>query len=159
MVLPPHALSQLEPKLFLKVDALVLSQVDISVVVKTLTFRPSPEALCRQRLQISESPLVTCEILRQLFALHQEHLVFFKRCSSQEALRVGNPLVHIYKIGDLKLLKHSASQVVHCAEHCRSLMITCVDIGEIYLYKVFLTCRTYVCVLYFLSIITVFQFI
>ena len=41
--LPPHALSQLEPNILLRVDTLVQSQIGIPVVVKPIFLIPSSE--------------------------------------------------------------------------------------------------------------------
>ena len=63
MIIPPYALSQLESKLLIKVDALVHYQVGIPVIIKSITLIPSPGVLYRLISEISEGPLVSCEIL------------------------------------------------------------------------------------------------
>ena len=55
-VLPPHALSQLEPQLFLKVGAIFFSTDRISVRVAHVYLIPSPELLHSQNLIRPEVP-------------------------------------------------------------------------------------------------------
>ena len=129
LVLPPHSLYQLEPKLIIEVSALVQSQVGILIISKYVNFRPSPEVICRQPFQLAKGPLVYREIFCQLLPLQQNQLLFIKRIPSQDALRVGYTLIHIHKICDLKVIKHSAIYVAHSAEHCSYLMIKRVDVG------------------------------
>ena len=130
-VLPTHITPQLEPKLLLKVDALVQYQICTTVISNSVPLIPNPEVLYIQLFQIDEVPLVSCEILFRLLALQHNRLVFLKRIPSQDALRVGNHLIHIHRRGDLKVLKHSASYVAHSADHCGSLMIEHIDVGEL----------------------------
>ena len=108
-VLPPHSLSEIEPNLLLRVDVLFQSQICIPVVSKSIFFCPIPEVICRYPFQLAKGPLVSCEILCLLLAFQQSRPVFLKRVPSQYVMRVGNPLIHIHRIGDLKVLKHSNS--------------------------------------------------
>ena len=106
---PPQEISKLEPNILLKVDALVYSQVVIPVISKPVTLSPSIEFLYGYPLQINKGPLVFHEILFRILALQQKRLVFLKHRPSQDALCVGNPLIHVHSRGDIKVLKHSAS--------------------------------------------------
>ena len=45
LVIPPHALSQLEPKLLLVVESFINSQVGIPVISSTAFLIPSPEVV------------------------------------------------------------------------------------------------------------------
>ena len=45
LVLPPHALTQLEPKLIIKVDSFIKYQVGIPVIYNIVNLCPSPKVV------------------------------------------------------------------------------------------------------------------
>ena len=63
-VRPPHRIYRIEPKLLIKFNALLYSQVGIPFISNTVILIPSPEVVCRYPFQISEGQLVFHEILR-----------------------------------------------------------------------------------------------
>ena len=135
MVIPPHTLSQLKPKLLLGVDTLVQTQLGIPVVGKPVTINPSIEAFYRYHFQIAEGPLVSRNILCRLLTLHQNCLVSLKRHTSQYMLHVGKPLVYVHRRGDIKVLKHSDVYAAHICDHCESIVIKRIYIGELPILK------------------------
>ena len=52
-VLHPLSLYQLEPNILLVVDSCFQSQFSIPFIIKSVTFFPSPEVLCRYLFQIA----------------------------------------------------------------------------------------------------------
>ena len=58
-------------------------------------------------------------------------------------LHVGDPFVHVHKRGDIKLLEHSDSYIVHYVNNYRSLVIEYIDIWKLPLCEVLLRCCRY----------------
>ena len=109
LVIPRHALPQLKPKLLLEVYTFSKSQVGIPVISNTVTLHPSPEVVHGYLLQHAKVPTVSHDILIRLLTLYQNRLILFKHSFSEYALPVGNTLIQIHRIGDIKVIKHSAS--------------------------------------------------
>ena len=73
-----HAISQIEPKILLEVDAIFHNQVSIHVIANTICLIPSPELLHGYILSLEEIKLVSSKFLCLFLAFCQNHLIFLK---------------------------------------------------------------------------------
>ena len=69
-VLSPHAFTQLEPYIPLKVDALIHIKVRMSIIPRGIHIGPRPESLRRYPRQFDKVTLISREFLRQLPACY-----------------------------------------------------------------------------------------
>ena len=58
-VIPPHALTQLEPNFLLETNTFIKSQVGIPVISNTVTLHPSPEVVHGYLLHHAKGPLIS----------------------------------------------------------------------------------------------------
>ena len=137
LVISTHVFPQFEPRLPLKIDAFIKSQVVILVISKTVFILPSPKIVRGYPFQFAKVPLVSRKLLRQLLSFCHNCPVLFKHSSSKYALRVGYTLIYLYRGYDLKVLKRSDIHYAHFSDYYGSLMIKRIDVGEIPLNEVF----------------------
>ena len=101
MMLPPHALPQLEQNMFIKFVAPNRSQIHITRCILSISFCQSLELFRGDILRFSQCPQIPRYPLLQLCASHQDLFLFLKQCYLMYVLRVFNPFINIHRVCDL----------------------------------------------------------
>ena len=87
-MLPPHAILQLKPNIFLKVDVPVSARVSIPVCANPIYIHPSLELLHSHILHLTKHPLISRNTPRSFIAVRQDCLVFLNHLYPNWVLRV-----------------------------------------------------------------------